>query len=463
MPTDTIKKNEQRHQLKKTKKNLASVLATAEFVVPRLQSTKEILLYSLLVSTAFLAMIPEPIIAKPIKNTRLSDKGKSVSKVSVPKRNTPVTSLKNAITATNPLLPSFDIKSMRTTSAQKVKVKENNIGVPGLHFQKIYDNVLNKMKIAPEVRQDPEKLEACAERLFFLAQTIEELPTGNYLEKVLTQNDFSLFCLSKATIDHLAVKDEIRNVMGAFRYPPSGNEGQHIAFPVKPVGTLAKQKALEKAFIRHEFWHARNFQLHSQKPCQATKQERIAPFFPIDTATMDAYERALDQGDQRIKAFATLRWQSLQQMPLTQEEQQQLLRYQLACQQTLAYSVPHRITKDLYTELAKLKVADLDVVGLGTVQLEPIRYDGKHYLALVTAANVEQSIILMPDYVQSQLSDMRYHDKSRVTILAERDAYTRQILSDAGLMAFYPEAVKMHQDFETYCTVTRPSPMHQEL
>lgn len=67
-----------------------------------------------------------------------------------------------------------------------------------------------------------------------------------------------------------------------------------------------------------------------------------------------------------------------------------------------------------------------------------------------------QMLVLLPHSINGKLNNANYHQNSAGVLLAERDSYTREGLSENAFKKFYTQAYTLQAHYERNCSATNP-------
>jgi hypothetical protein len=304
-------------------------------------------------------------------------------------------------------------------------------------FSAVNSPIKELIRAKMEVSTELKNLTECEEILEKIERTTVKLPhTKEIILQTLNQG-LTILCTSLEQIQ---------------KYVPNA----HAYFGVANKMLFITNDGLHERLINYEFRQANNVLRHQTKQCY-TKDENAAvlPIFPATKKNIEAYKRALDKGDQRIRDFKQLRIKEKESLPLTEAEDERLLEYKLAAKDCLLCKFEDSNPPEMYDRLVNLgwrpdiKGFFIQINPAVTLEVLNVTKLPSESICLMQTIDPIDSVLFIDEKVTNYLNT--YFKYSRYSWLAERDAFTFETLSDNAIKTFYPEAGELWEKDVRLC------------
>jgi hypothetical protein len=223
-----------------------------------------------------------------------------------------------------------------------------------------------------------------------------------------------------------------------------------------------------KRLTNHELIHASRGILHKNDRCVTSISSvdilglsLTSPILPATEENLAKYNKALDAGDNRILKFQKL-WikKNVNQQSLTFREEELLRKYEVAAKDCLSFHITLIISQEIYHRLGSeydfkdwIVIPEANYYGKVKVKIVEYDKDKNHYTLDFVPFNPVISLIYLVDHVQYSLDNYIYQGFDNFNLLAEREAYTLEVLTRKARKVFYPEVDKLFQIEKSKCLV----------
>lgn len=290
-----------------------------------------------------------------------------------------------------------------------------------------------------------------------MIKTTEQFPHHKPdIIRVLQDNRLKLVCTSQEGI-YQKLKEEEKK--GKVWNIPSYSAAffdvnkKSINLPIKTEG---KDSELSLAVMNHELMHADAYLRHSKTPCLRDDTTAIAPVHPFSRDNVEAYYKAFDQGDARMKEFIELdardqKGKKQGKKLLSHREMQRLQTYKDACKDCFIDDIIKGSSE--YESFVKNNIQEGDYIQMNNgledrLNLVKLLHDKKE---VVLRCTNPISFILLEYSEKIEFIRWKYKDADPVTKIAEREAHTFEHLSESAIKTFYPEAYELRQMYISRC------------
>lgn len=314
--------------------------------------------------------------------------------------------------------------------------------------------------------EEPGSVKVCEENLEKIVELIEELPSSKkHLSVALAHQGFRLHCASPKTIAEKADTNieelkRIKNLGLALFHPQT----ETLYFPNVKTELNSPGSTHSLSIFNHELIHAESFYVNQGK-CRTTYlSEAHVPVYPVTDKNIKDYDRALKLGENRIEEFARLiQLQENGRINKDSNEAKLLAKYTKAAKSCLtrtwmsgiSYDIAARYKEHIKTMQQKDKPTPF-IIGTdaGVIEILSLVKDDAAIgaeTAVVRHIDPIDTVLSLPFFVEESLGTPLYKDKSPSYLLAEREAYTLQYLSEEAFDVFYKEASKLRQKHLSDC------------
>jgi hypothetical protein len=312
-----------------------------------------------------------------------------------------------------------------------------------LAFNLTDSEIREKVVLHPEMKGKL-SLRSCQQMVTSsIQQTLFKYPlTREYIPQVIKQPDFKIECSSRQHIHEALTGTKNKPASSSF-----------MGYFQSPQNKMVVTRLTPPSIYAHEFWHARQKQLHRNPPCRLPDNVQLYPYYPKTEAELERLMQAINKT--YASALRCKKLLELEKKGLSKKQKEQLAKYKDAVADLKIEQItrPDAETVIAYEAWVKNKNQGPILVlseGHELKVINMIEEEGEKFLLTEYVDSLQGWLMHLLEGIDNYLD--KYHANSNEHVSVEIDAYLLQFATRKALLAFDGgDLLRLHDEHRQRC------------